>query len=186
MSTNEVAGPDSSVPGKRSKLLFGGWRGDEANGTEAKKRGKERGKNGVAGGDGLGQVGVDELRAPEDGDKGAGEDARDRSGRSGPPPEEGREDHRSERGGIDRVGVERLFQHRVGAEGLEQRPTAEEDDYSAADEKDVAVRSFGFHVADVDVVDEIGSRREEIVIGGGDDFCEDNAHHDGPNQIAKS
>ena len=180
-----VVGLDSSGLGKGLELLFRGWGGDEADRGEAKKRGQEGGKDGVARGDGLGQVGVDKLRVPEDGDEGAGGDTRNGRGRRGPFPEEGRQNDGRQSGGVDRVGVEGFLKNGMGAEGLVERPETEENDQKAADEENIAVRCLGPDVADVNVVDEIGGGREEIVVGGGDDLGEDGADQECAEQVRK-
>ena len=98
-------------------------------------------------------------------------------------PEESREDDWSEGGGVDGIGVEGFFEDGLGTERLEERPEAEQDDHEPADDEDLLVRGVRAKVADVDIVDQVGRRGEEPVVGGGDDLGEDGSHEEGAEEF---
>ena len=139
----EVNGWRGSVLLEGAEVGFGGGWGEEADGDEAGERGDEGGEDGVAVANDGGEVGVDEGSVPEDGDEGSGEDAGYRRAGGGAAPVEGGQDHRSERGRVDGVGVEGFLEDGFGVQALVERPQAEQDDHGAGDEEDLVVEALG-------------------------------------------
>ena len=169
-------GRRSLLFGERLKLFFGGWRGEEAHSDKAEEADQKSGKDSVTLGDDRGKVAVDEGGVPENGDGGPGGDAGDGTGGSGAPPEERGEYDRCQCGGIDSVSVKGLLEDGVNVHRLVERPDAEQNDHEAGDDEGLFVGSFGDEITQVDVIDQVGSRGEEPVVGGGDDLGEDGAH----------
>ncbi len=170
-----------SAFGEGLEMFQSGRRGEEADDEEAEERGDQRREDGVALAYRRGEMRCDGV--PGDGDDGAYSDAGYGCGGGGTLPEEGREDDWGEGGGVDGVGVEGFFEDGLGTERLEERPQAEQDDHEPADDEDLLVRGVGAKVADVDIVDQVGGRGEEPVVGGGDDLGEDGSHKEGAEEL---
>src|SRR5271163_2028105 len=96
-----TCGFDVSAFSEWPELLFSRWGGEKTDKGQAQKRRKKRWKNGIARRDGLGQVGVDKLRVPENRNERASGNTRNRRRRSSTLPEESGENNRREGCGVD-------------------------------------------------------------------------------------
>ena len=63
-------------------------------------------------------------------------------------------------------------------DGLVERPAPEEHDGKARNDENAFVRGIWRDVADEDVIDQVGSRGEQVVRRGGDDLGENGAKQD--------
>src|ERR1017187_2484634 len=119
-------------------------------------------------------------------DDGSQNDRADGARLIGPLPKEYRH-HRGRHGrAVNRVGVERGFQHRFEIGGLQQRECAQGDDQGARYEQGAPLAGLRIDEALVYVVNQVAGGREQVIVGGRNHLGEDAAQQDGAHQLRQA